>query len=217
MKPFRLALIFVALFFVSPHADAQRNWWRYGVDEMIVIPVKQQPRILDSLGQTFFISETEYGAILINKVPEERRYYSKEDLEQFKEALLQGMTMSGEIELISHYLDTIKSVPCVRFTFRKRSQNLEGQGIGFIAGDHAYGVQFVNTPENAANANEEREYFFTNLEFSVMATTAHADAGSIGYRIGMGIGLLAMIMVPAGVIALIVLGIRSYRKRRKSA
>jgi hypothetical protein len=216
MKPFRLALIFVALFFIFHYSDAQNKWWRYGVDETIVIPVKQQPRIIDTLGQTFFISETEYGMVIINKAKGAGSYYTKEDYDRFNESFLKGVTLNGQIELISHYSDTLKDVPCIRFTFRRSAENLEGQGLGFVAGDYAYGLQFIHTPENATNASVEREYFFENIEFSVNATIGRAQAKGFGYMIGMSLGILVMIMVPLALIAGVVLLIRYYRKRRRA-
>jgi hypothetical protein len=218
MKPFRLTLISAfALLFFSYDADAQRNWWRYGVDEMIVVPVKQQPKIIDTLGQTFFFSETDYGTIMINKAPSGGGYSSKEEFDQFNADFLKGVTMNGEIELISHHADTFKSVPCMRFTFRKRSSNVEGHGLGVVAGNRAYGFQFIYAPENAALASAESEYFFSNIEFSALVTTANSGEKQFGYMIEMGLGLFVMIMVPASLVGVVVLAIRYFRKRRKTA
>lgn len=217
MKPSRLFVINLFIFFlVYASAIAQDNWWRYGVDEMVVIKIRQQPKIIDTLGQTFIIAETDYGGIRINKMPIGVSYYSEEDLDEFYDAFLKTITKSGETEVLSHQVDTIQNLRCMRYIFRRPSMNIEGHGMGVIAGNYAYGFQFVYSPEDIVNASIEREYFFNNIEFNTGVASIN-QAKRLGYIFGMGIGFISLAVVPLILIALVIVAVSYYRRKKRSA
>jgi hypothetical protein len=194
-------------------ASAQSDWRIYGVDDIVSIEVQQQPKLTDSLGMTFMVSDTDHGRLVVLKMKDDSGPRTDAELEKFYEDALNTFTKSSGITLARKEYQMIGTLKCLRFKTDPLADGSVRESILVRLDRRAYMFQYGYAQQSLAT-DAERDHYFSSIKFLPVPQVENQLANSQTSLLAGSIVLLTIAVFPiGGIIFLVYLGVKFIIKR----